>query len=263
MERLTDIQQLASLLAAELDTLVKSRPRTFDAGLVAAHTAAESICKELEAGLDLSPERYSAMVSELDAMLAPDQGKPELNRARDLFNQLRPPRAPREMDFIQMISGSRQFGYGIGDPEQPVPGESQSPVPSRQTRYAADIALFLLSRRDRVRYCEEWWAEIAYLPRRRQARHALGLLCYAWALRRALSDKPSRAPSVGLAIMVAIPGADAIAALFGLGWPAAAVGIGWGAGVAWTISDKERSRNLVSIIKAVRHDTTGRRKKGC
>jgi hypothetical protein len=259
MEGLTAWQLLARQLAAELDNLIESRPRTFDAGLVAARTAAESICEELEAELGVTPVLFAA-VTKLEAALAQGQGKPELDRARNLFRQFRGPLFHGDLDRIQMISRSRHFGYGIGDPEQLAPTEPHSPEPSRGTRYAADLALFLLSRRDRERYCEEWWAEIADLPPRQQARHALGLLCYAWALRRALSDKPSRAPSVGLAIMVAIPGADAVAALLGLGWPAAAVGIGWGAGVAWTISDKERTRNLVSIIKATHRDTSRKRK---
>ena len=56
---------------------------------------------------------------------------------------------------------------------------------------------------------------------------ALGLLAYAWALRRVLREKPSRASSLGLVIMVVIPDADVVVAACGLGWPAAAVGISW------------------------------------
>lgn len=49
-----------------------------------------------------------------------------------------------------------------------------------------------------------------------------------------------------------ITGADAVAAVCGLGWPATAVGISWGVGVAWTVSDKQRTSNLIDLIKAIR-----------
>ena len=91
------------------------------------------------------------------------------------------------------------------------------------------------------------WVEVER-PGWKQVAHALGLLAYAWALRRVLREKPSRAPSIGLVI----PGADAVAVACGLGWPAAAVGIVWSVGVAWTISSKEGTRNLIALIKATR-----------
>lgn len=113
---------------------------------------------------------------------------------------------------------------------------------------------------DRQRYRKEWAGEIAALPRCDQAAFAYRLLSRAWSLRRELGDKSSRAPQVGLVVMVAIPGADVVAAVCGLGWPAAAVGISWGAGAAWTVSSRERTRNLISVIKAVRSSKAPERK---
>ena len=123
---------------------------------------------------------------------------------------------------------------------------------SRITQCATDLALRFLPPADRHRYRAEWAAELTELPRRDQAPFACRLLTRAWSLRRELSDKPSRAPQLGLAAMVAIPGADAVAAVCGLGWPAAAVAMSWGAGVAWTISNRARTRNLISIVRALR-----------
>jgi hypothetical protein len=123
---------------------------------------------------------------------------------------------------------------------------------SRRTRCAADLALRLLSPADRQRYREEWAAELADLPRRDQAPYAFRLLSRAWWLRRELSGKPSRAPHVALAVVVMAPGADVVAALVGLDWPAVVLGGGWMLGMAWVVSSKDRTHNLVSLIKSAR-----------
>jgi hypothetical protein len=115
---------------------------------------------------------------------------------------------------------NRHLGMGVNAPEEVKP-----PQPSRRTRCAADLALRLLSPLDRQRFREEWAAEIADLPRRDQAPHAFRLLIRSWSLRRELGDKPARNPrEVLLVVGVAIPGADALAALCGRNWPAAVVG---------------------------------------
>ena len=47
-------------------------------------------------------------------------------------------------------------------------------------------------------------------------------------------------------------GGDAVAAVCGLRWPTAVVRISWSVNVLWTVSNKERTRILVDLIKSVR-----------
>src|SRR6266567_729839 len=68
----------------------------------------------------------------------------------------------------------------------------------------------------------EWAAELAALPCRDQAPHAFRLLSHAWSLRQELNEKPPKNPrSVLIVVGVVVPGADALAAVCGLDWPAA------------------------------------------
>lgn len=57
---------------------------------------------------------------------------------------------------------------------------------------------------------------------------------------------PSRAPTAELAVMVVVPGADALAAVCGLDWQATVLGVGWTMGLMWIVSSKDRTRNLVT-----------------
>ncbi len=114
---------------------------------------------------------------------------------------------------------------------------------------------------DRQRHREEWAAELADLPRRDQAPYALRLLSRAWSLCRELSDKPRRNPRNGLVVLgVLIPGADVVAALCGLDWPAAVVGLGWMLGLLWIVSSKDRTQRLVDLIREARSSKAPTRK---
>jgi hypothetical protein len=240
--RLIEMRQLVQQLGAELDTHVNSRPRTFDAGLVAAQLAVETLSRAFaEEGFDFTAE-VSVALRDIEVTLTIGQGKSELNRARDLFRQIRGPLAHGDPD---MVTGSNLNRYlGVYMTEQAKP-----PQPSRRTRCATDLAVRLLSPVHRQRYRQEWAAELVDLPRCDQAPYAFRLLSRGWLLRRELSEKPSRAPSVGLAVMVVVPGADALAALCGLDWPAAIVGVGWTIGLAWVVSSRDRTKHLVTLIR--------------
>jgi hypothetical protein len=115
-----------------------------------------------------------------------------------------------------------------------------------------DLTVRILPPKERQRYRVEFMAELAGLPRRDQAPHAFRLLIHGWSLRRSLNEKPSRAPTVGLAVMIVVPGADALAAVCGLDWQATVLGVGWTVGLMWIVSSKERTRNLVTLIREAR-----------
>jgi len=242
------MRQLVQQFGAEIDLLVKSQPRTFDAGLVSAQIAAGTLSGAFtQAGFDLTPVLILAL-SDIEAALVQGQGKPELKKARDLFRQIRGPLIHGDPDVVIAANQDRYLKPGINVSEQAKPSQ-----PSRRTRCAADLALRLLSPVDRQRFREEWAAELADLPRRDQAPHAFRLLSRSWYLRRELSDKPARNPrGVLLVVGVVIPGADALAALCGLNWPAAVVGVGWTLGLMWVVSRKERTQRLIALIREAR-----------
>jgi hypothetical protein len=132
---------------------------------------------------------------------------------------------------------------------------------SRRTRCVADLALRMLPPVDRQRYREEFAGELADLPRRDQAPHALRLLSWAWSQRRELSGKPSRNPRAGLVVVgVVVPGADAVTALCGLDWPAATVAICWTLGLLWILSSKDRTQRLIDLTREARKSNSSTQK---
>jgi len=138
---------------------------------------------------------------------------------------------------------------------------SKTAAVNRRTRCATDLALRLLRPVDRQRYREEWAAELADLPRKDQAPHALRLLSRALRLRRGLIDKPATHPRWHLLVVgVVIPGGDALVALCGLDWPAAVVGVAWMLGLLYVISSKERTQLLISLIREARTSKAPTRK---
>jgi hypothetical protein len=238
IDRKAHLRHLSRLLVTQLHAFEKSRPRKFDAGLVDARLAAEDMAQAFSG--EQMPEVTDAL-ARVEATLASARNEPDLRLAAITFQKLRDALIH---GWYSVVDEGGVLAYHRRSPELP--------KLSRRTRCATDLALRLLSPVDRQRYREEWAAELAHLPRCDQAPSALRLLSRAWSLRRELSGKPSRAPQVGLVVMVTIPGADVVAAACGLGWPAAAVGICWGVGVAWTLSSKERTSNLIDLIKAIR-----------
>ncbi len=98
----------------------------------------------------------------------------------------------------------------------------------------------------------EFRAELADLPRRDQAPHAFRLLIHGSVSAPVTESEPSRAPTVGLAVMVIVPGADVLAAVCGLDWQATVLGVGWTVGLISIVSSKERTRNLVTLIREAR-----------
>ena len=246
-ERLIEMRELAQQLAAELDRQSASRPRTFDAGLTAAQFAAAILSSAFaKEDFHLTPEVFTALI-EIERILQSGQGKPELNQARDLFQRIRSPLMHGVYPVVTVANPSRYPAMNIE-----VPFQVKSSQPSRRARCAADLALRLLSPVHRQRYREEWAAELADLPRRDQVPYACRLVFRSWSLRRELSEKPSRAPAVGLVVMMVIPGVDTIAALCGLDWPAAVVGVGWTMGLGWVVSSKDRTQHLLTLIREIR-----------
>jgi hypothetical protein len=78
----------------------------------------------------------------------------------------------------------------------------RSPGPRRaRARWVSDAAARMLPPADRVRYRDEYLAELSDLPRRDQMAHAVRLACRTWPLRRALRStgsnaRPVRVPAV-------------------------------------------------------------------
>jgi hypothetical protein len=217
---LAELYDLVQPLGEELGQVEKAHPRKFDAGVFSAQLAVRTLSSVFnEEGFSLTTKVILAL-REIEAALPQGQGKPPLDRARGLFRQIRGPLVHWDVAAVDRNNLNRHLGMGVNAPEEVKP-----PQPSRRTRCAADLALRLLSPLDRQRFREEWAAEIADLPRRDQAPHAFRLLIRSWSLRRELGDKPARNPrEVLLVVGVAIPGADALAALCGRNWPAAVVG---------------------------------------
>lgn len=212
----------------------------------AAQIAVETISTTFaEEGVKLTPE-VSFALRDLETALVQGLGKPELNRARDLFRSFRAHFAHSQDSGAVVMTNLSLAGLRIDASDQAKPL-----VPSRRTRCMEDLSVRLLQPVHRKRYREEWRAEILSLPRRDQAPYALRLLSRAWFLRRELSDKPSRNPrSIVLIVGVAVPGADAIAAVCGLDWPAAVVGGGWTLGLMWIVASKDRTQRLLTLIRA-------------
>lgn len=165
-------------------------------------------------------------------------------------------RQPEREDLVHAIRSIRsavvQIQHsGVGPP--PVDMTIEPERSSRRARWAADLAVRMLPPVDRQRYREEWGAEIMDIARRDQAAYAFRLLSRAWSLRRSLKGTPSSAPrSVLIFVSVVVPGADALAAVCGLDWQATVLGVGWTVGLMWVVTSKERTHNLVTLIREAR-----------
>ena len=130
---------------------------------------------------------------------------------------------------------------------------------SRKTWYVTGLAVRQLPPADRARYRQEFASELADLPRRHQAPHAVRLVRNAWSQRRSLTGKPS-VQSTRVMLVVGT-GAGSAVCLSTMGWPATALGSVVVTAVMWTISSQERTRRLATLIRAVlnRHPPTRKR----
>ena len=256
----TELRQLAWQIAAHLHVLDKSR-HSFDVGLAAAQRAAGTITEAItdDGRFDLTPAVMQAF-KRLEATLDPGEQEPELAAAAELWQRL------RGSLVHTTYTNFAPPHYSVEDAQKWLRAVAENLSvefrrPSRRTRCAADLALRFLPPVDRQRYREEWAAELANLPRRDQAPYAFRLLSHAWWLRRELSSKPHRNPrNVLIIVGVVIPGADAVAALCGLDWPAAVVGLGWAAGLGWVVSSQERTQHLIALIREARSNQAPSRK---
>jgi hypothetical protein len=131
---------------------------------------------------------------------------------------------------------------------------------SRRTRYAVGLAVRLLPSADRARYRAEFAAELADLPGCDRAPHATRLACRTWALRRSLSGKSS-VRSTRVVVVVAATSAGSAVFLADLAWPVAVLGSVLIFALMWTVSSRDRTRHLGSLIRAARGHPAPNRKR--
>jgi hypothetical protein len=130
------------------------------------------------------------------------------------------------------------------------------PGPSRRALSSMRMAVRLLPPADRQRYREEFAAEFADLPRTDQAPYAYRLLGRTWSLRRALKDVRPQPVALTVAVQLASPGAAAAVITALAGAPAVYCAGALSAGIlgmlGWTMASADRTRRLVSLIRAAR-----------
>jgi hypothetical protein len=168
-----------------------------------------------------------------------DQGIRDIQRLEDRLG----PKAARFVIGLRRVIGTGRRSDGV----------------SRRTRLAVGLSVRLLPPGDRLRYREEFAAELAGLPRIDQAPYAIRLIARTWSLRRSLRGKSTASSASVLTLVVA--GGGSIACQVVIGWPAALLGGFAILAVMWTVGSADRTSRLATLIRSVRGEPKSPQKK--
>lgn len=222
-------------------------------GIRATRVALTSLHVALDELVDVDPN--SSEASSLGKLVLDSAKRLEQRLSRlgpfDDPNIIKARRAAFEIRNL-LIHGMTRYTHEAAPPARPA-------RPGRRTRCATGLAVRLLPPADRDRYREEFAAELADLPRADQAPYAIRLVFRAWSLRCSLTGRSSHRP-VSVVVVVAV-GADCLAWLAGIDWPAAVLGGVVVIALMWTVSNQDRTRRLATLIRAARGGRAPTRKR--
>ncbi len=172
-----DIVDLVARARASADALDLERPRVGDLTGVLVFDLDVALDRALGLTRDLTAEDTLTLTRDLDRALALDF---DLDRAE-------------QREFVGNLELARRLAGELADALARVPEPPVDEVRAgKLSLWIVRAAVRALPSPDRLRYCEEFRAELADLAESDKSRcaqlvHALSLLAWCWPLRRALS----------------------------------------------------------------------------
>jgi hypothetical protein len=156
-----------------------------------------------------------------------------------------------------LISRHRRALYSAGPPTVRE-YSSGSSVVRKVAHFATEFSVWVLPRANRERYELELASELAELPTRERARYAIRLVARSWSLRCSLTGTRLGFPGRQIGLAAGVGSAIGVSLT---GWPAAFAGTAAILALMWVIGSADRSRRLVSLIKALRSQSTADRQR--